>query len=218
MADKPSGVRNFFGRVVDRVLPGSNYNTTTGQYSNVGTGLAGLGARLIATSLAGPAAGALVGRAANYLIDRNGNQIGPVQREGVPLTGAPLSAQSAFTAPSPMTVSNLGLGAQRPGGNWFGYTGGAGSMGSFGNNQIGNGMASVGPWSPQSVWGQSIAADPGSNINFGNYSPGATATGAVRGGSGAPSSSSGGRIVGGNSVGDSGGARSAFWRRAYQQD
>lgn len=182
MADKPSGFRNFFGRFVQGVLPGDNYNRQTGQFSNIGTGLAGLGARLIATSLAGPAAGALVGRAANYLIDRNGNQIGPVQREGVPVYGAPASAQNAVTAPSPMAVNNLGLGAQRPGGNWYGYTGGAGSMGSFGNNQLGNGMASVGQWSPQSVWGQSIAANQGSNLNFGNYSPGAAATGAVRGG------------------------------------
>lgn len=177
MADKPSGARNFFGRVVDRILPGTNYNRQTGQYSNVGTGLAGLGARLIATSLAGPAAGALVGRAANYLIDRNGNQIGPVQREGVPITGAPVSVGSAFTAPSPMAVNDLGIGAQRPGGSWYGYTGGAGSMGSFGNNQLGNGMASVGPWAPQSTWGQSIASNQGSNLNFGNMSPGAVATG-----------------------------------------
>lgn len=168
MADKPSAVRNFFGRLVDRTLPGSNYNTTTGQYSNVGTGLAGLGARLIATSFAGPAAGALVGKAAGYLIDRNGNRIGPVQREGIPVSGAPAAAQGAYTVPSPMAVNNLGLGAQRPGGNWYGYTGGAGSMGSFGNNQLGSGMAAIGQWNPHSVWGQQIAAPTGSNLGFGN--------------------------------------------------
>jgi len=204
MAERPTGIRNFFGRVVDRVLPGSNYNTTTGQYSNVGTGLAGLGARLIATSLAGPAAGALVGKAAGYLIDRNGNQIGPVQREGVPVYGAPVSAQNAITAPSPMAVNNLGLGAQRPGGSWYGYTGGAGSMGSFGNTQFGNGMASIGNWNPHSAWGQQLAAPTGSNLGLGN-----NVGGFIGGGSGGGSGQAtgggmpgivGGRFAGSNPV------------------
>lgn len=204
MAERPTGIRNFFGRVVDRVLPGSNYNTTTGQYSNVGTGLAGLGARLIATSLAGPAAGALVGKAAGYLIDRNGNQIGPVQREGVPVTGAPASAQNAITAPSPLAVNNLGLGVQRPGGSWYGYTGGAGSMGSFGNTQFGNGMASVGLWNPQSAWGQQVAAPAGSNLGLGN-NVGGFIGGGSGGGSGQTSGGGmpgivGGRFAGGNAV------------------
>lgn len=208
MAERPTGIRNFFGRVVDRVLPGSNYNTTTGQYSNVGTGLAGLGARLIATSLAGPAAGALVGKAAGYLIDRNGNQIGPVQREGVPVTGAPASAQNAITAPSPLAVNNLGLGAQRPGGTWYGYTGGAGSMGSFGNTQFGNGMASIGQWNPQSAWGQQIAAPTGSNLGLGNNVGRFIGAGGGSGGGsggGQPTASAmpgivGGRFAGGNAV------------------
>ncbi|MCU1053259.1 hypothetical protein JAK47_01700 [Stenotrophomonas maltophilia] len=204
MAERPTGIRNFFGRVVDRVLPGSNYNTTTGQYSNVGTGLAGLGARLIATSLAGPAAGALVGKAAGYLIDRNGNQIGPVQREGVPVTGAPASAQSAITAPSPLAVNNLGLGVQRPGGSWYGYTGGAGSMGSFGNTQFGNGMASIGQWNPQSAWGQQVAAPTGSNLGLGN-NVGGFIGGGSGGGSGQTSGGGmpgivGGRFAGSNPV------------------
>lgn len=204
MAERPTGIRNFFGRVVDRVLPGSNYNTTTGQYSNVGTGLAGLGARLIATSLAGPAAGALVGKAAGYLIDRNGNQIGPVQREGVPVAGAPASAQNAITAPSPLAVNNLGLGVQRPGGSWYGYTGGAGSMGSFGNTQFGNGMASIGQWNPQSVWGQQVAAPTGSSLGLGN-NVGGFIGGGSGGGSGQTSGGGmpgivGGRFAGSNPV------------------
>ncbi|WP_157721512.1 hypothetical protein [Stenotrophomonas sp. WZN-1] len=204
MADKPGAFRNFFGRFVQAALPGDNYNRQTGQFSNIGTGLAGLGARLIATSLAGPAAGALVGRAANYLIDRNGNQIGPVQREGVPVTGAPASVQNAITAPSPLAVNNLGLGAQRPGGNWYGYTGGAGSMGSFGNTQFGNGMASIGQWNPQSVWGQQVAAPTGSNLGLGN-----NVGGFIGGGSGGGSGQAtgggmpgivGGRFAGSNPV------------------
>lgn len=182
MADKPSGARNFFGRVVDRILPGTNYNRQTGQYSNVGTGLAGLGARLIATSLAGPAAGALVGRAANYLIDRNGNQIGPVQREGI---NGPVGVTTGYTGAVTMpTVSNLGLGGQSPGGTWNGYLQGQGAVNNFGNSQFGNGMASVpGNWSPASTWGQGIQEGQGSNLNFGNYSPGASGGGTGRGGS-----------------------------------
>ncbi|WDW06026.1 hypothetical protein PWE35_09335 [Stenotrophomonas maltophilia] len=212
MADQPSGVRNFFGRVVDRVLPGSNYNTTTGQYSNVGTGLAGLGARLIATSLAGPAAGALVGKAAGYLIDRNGNRIGPVQREAVNGPGATVPGYSgSVTMPS---QQNLGLGAQRPGGNWYGYTGGPGSMGSFGNTQFGNGMASVGQWSPQSVWGQQVAAPAGSNLDLGNN------VGGFIGGSGSGSGGSmGGSNAGYGSVASNlgltrGGGASGGWQTA----
>lgn len=183
MADKPSGARNFFGRVVDRILPGTNYNRDTGQYSNIGTGLAGLGARLIATSFAGPAAGALVNKAAGYLIDRNGNQIGPVQREGIVGPGGVTTGYTgAVTMP---TVSNLGLGAQSPGGSWNGYLQGQGSVNNFGNSQFGNGMASIpGSWSPASTWGQGIQEGQGSNLNFGNYSPGATAAsgGTGRGG------------------------------------
>lgn len=196
MAERPSTARNWFGRVVDRVLPGSNYNTTTGQYSNIGTGLAGLGARLIATAYGGPAAGALVNKAAGYLIDRNASQPTAVQREGIPVYGAPASAQNAITAPSPLAAQNLGLGVQRPGGSWYGYTGGAGSMGSFGNTQFGNGMASIGQWNPQSAWGQQVAAPTGSNLGLGN-----NVGGFIGGGSGG----GGGQTSGGGMPGIVGG-------------
>ena len=219
MADKPSGARNFFGRVVDRILPGTNYNRDTGQYSNVGTGLAGLGARLIATSFAGPAAGALVGKAAGYLIDRNGNQIGPVQREGIAGPGGVTTGYTgAVTMPN---VSNLGLGAQPPGGTWAGYLQGQGSVNNFGNQNFTRPGGALTNWAPASTWGQSIQQGQGSNLNFGNYSPGASAAsgGAGRGGGGAGVGvNSGARRGGGNSVGDAGGARSAFWRRAYEQN
>lgn len=184
MADKPSGWRNFFGRLVQGALPGDNYDPSTGRFSNIGSGLAGLGARLVATSFAGPAAGALVGKAAGYLIDRNGNQIGPVQREGIAGPGGVTTGYTgAVTMPS---VSNLGLGAQSPGGTWNGYLQGQGSVNNFGNSQFGNGMAGVpGNWAPASTWGQGIQERQGSNLNFGNYSPVANAAsgGAGRGGS-----------------------------------
>lgn len=214
MADQPSGVRNWFGRAVDRVLPGSNYNTATGQYSNIGLGLAGLGARILATTYGGPAAGALVNRAAGYLIDRNASRPTAVQREGIPVYGAPASAQTATTAPSPMAVNNLGLGAQRPGGNWYGYTSGPGSMGSFGNTQFGNGMASIGQWNPQSIWGQQVAAPAGSNLDLGN-----NVGGFIGGGGSGSGGSMGGSNAGYGSVASNlgltrGGGASGGWQTA----
>ncbi|MCX2894346.1 hypothetical protein ORG27_12240 [Stenotrophomonas lactitubi] len=180
MADKPSGARNFFGRVVDRILPGTNYNRDTGQYSNIGKGIAGALAGLGASAFFGPAAGALVRRGAGYVIDHTGN---PVQAPAaVPVAGAP----NAITIPSPAQVQNLGFPAQSPGGTWAGFLQGQGSVNNFGNSQFGNGMASIpGSWSPASTWGQGIQEGQGSNLNFGNYSPGATAAsgGAGRGGS-----------------------------------
>jgi hypothetical protein len=177
MADKPSGARNFFGRVVDRILPGTNYNRDTGQYSNIGKGIAGAIAGLGASAFFGPAAGALVRRGAGYVIDHTGN---PVQAPvAAPVAGVP----SAITLPS---AQNLGFPSQSPGGTWAGHLQGQGSVNNFGNSQFGNGMASVpGNWSPASTWGQGIQEGQGSNLNFGNYSPGANAAsgGAGRGGS-----------------------------------
>lgn len=214
---EPSRTRNFFGRVVDRILPGTNYDRTTGQYSNVGKGIAGLGARLAATAFAGPAVGALVGKGASYLIDHTGNQVGGVQPEGINPYG-PVTPGYAGAVTLPATP-NLGLGAQAPGNSWTGYLQGQGAVNNFGNTQFGNGMAGIpNSWTPQSTWGQSVAEGQGSNLNFGNNSPGALPTGAVRGNGGAAagvnSGSRGGG--GGNSVGDAGGARSAFWRKTHQ--
>lgn len=169
---EPSRTRNFFGRVVDRILPGSNYDRSTGQYSNVGAGLAGLGARLAATAFAGPAVGALVGKGAGYLIDhRNGGQVGGVQPEGIQYTspGFQSGQQGRLTQ---LSIQNLGLGAQTPGNSWQGYTQGAGSMNNFGNQQFGSGMATqAGGFSPYSQWGNSfLSGQPsqGSLQGFGN--------------------------------------------------
>lgn len=199
MAENPTGVRNFFGRIVDRVLPGTNYNTTTGQYSNIGKGIAGAIAGLGASAFFGPAAGALVRRGAGYVIDHTGNRV------QAPAAAPVAGVQNAITIPSPQ---NLGLGAQRPGGNWYGYTGGAGSMGSFGNTQFGNGMASIGQWSPQSAWGQQVAAPTGSNLGLGNNVGRFIGAGGGSGGGsggGQPTASAmpgivGGRFAGGNAV------------------
>lgn len=187
---EPSRARNFFGKVVDRILPGTNYNTQTGQYSNIGTGALGLAARLAATSFAGPAVGALVGKGASYLIDRNGS---PVQApdQSAQVQGAPTAA---FTAP---TLSNLGLGAQSPGNSWQGYMQSPGATSNFGNTQFGNGMAGIpGSWGAQSQWGQNLTAQPaapGSTAGFGNNVQGF----AGGGGGGGGSSSGGGRVGGG---------------------
>lgn len=212
---EPSKTRNFFGRVVDRILPGSQYDRSTGQYSNVGAGLAGLGARLAATAFAGPAVGALVGKGAGYLIDRNGNRIGGVQPEAIQGIGVDPGYSPAIVGQP--TIPNLGLSAQTPGNTWAGYMQGQGAVNNFGNTQFGTGMASLpGSWTPSSTWGQAVGEGQGANINFGNNSPGALATGAVRGGAtGASGANSGARYGGGNSVGDAGGSRSAFWRKTH---
>ncbi len=191
---EPSKSRNFFGRVVDRILPGSNYNPTTGQYSNVGKGIAGLGARLAATAFAGPAIGALVGKGAGYLIDHTGNQVGSVQPGGVSPYG-PVSPGYTNAVAMPATP-NLGLGAQAPGNTWAGYLQSQGSANNFGNTQFGTGMGSQpGSWSPQSQWGQQITAQPaatGSNLGFGN-----NVRSFVGGGSGSNGGTAGGSRMGG---------------------
>ncbi len=109
---------------------------------------------------------------------------------------------------------NLGLGAQRPGGNWYGYTGGPGSMGSFGNTQFGNGMASVGQWNPQSIWGQQTAAPAGSNLDLGN-----NVGGFIGGGGSGSGGSMGGSNAGYGSVASNlgltrGGGASGGWQTA----
>ncbi|MGB9099597.1 MAG: hypothetical protein WCC51_03105 [Stenotrophomonas indicatrix] len=74
-------------------------------------------------------------------------------------------------------------------------------------------MASIpGNWAPASTWGQSIQQGQGSNLNFGNYSPGGSAAG---GGTGSGGSAAANRAM---QVGsfrpssgmDNGGARGSF--------
>ncbi|WP_065185045.1 hypothetical protein [Stenotrophomonas maltophilia] len=103
-----------------------------------------------------------------------------------------------------MAISNLGLGVQRPGGSWYDYMGGQGSLGGFGSNQFGTGMPSVGQWGPQSTWGKQVAAPTGSNLGLGN-NVGGFIGGGSGGGSGQTSGGGmpgivGGRFAGGNAV------------------
>lgn len=165
---QPSTTRNFFGRAIDRILPGSNYNPQTGQYSNIGKGVAGLGARMAATALLGPAAGVLVGKGADMLINHSDNRIGGVVPEGIPTTsnfnagGQPI-AINAGMAPT----MSLGLGGSSP--SWGGYMQGAGSMNNFGNQQFGNGMTTqAGSWSPSSQWGADLAGGGQFGMQLGN--------------------------------------------------
>lgn len=169
------GARNRF---VNGAVPGNVFDARGNYMGNGGRAAIATGLKWLANAFV-PGTGLLVDRGLSGWVNRGADYgIGGPVMEQVDIPGAPSSSR-AFTAPTPsqMTTQNLGLGAQRPGGSWYGYAGGAGSMGSFGNNQLGNGMASVGQWSPQSVWGQSIASGQGSNLNFGNMSPGAVATG-----------------------------------------
>lgn len=187
MADKPSAVRNFFGRLWDGATPGvRNYDRQTGQFYHTGAGLAQVGARALGMFTGNPLIGTLASRAIGKYANAQDAQPTAVEREGIPIYGAPPSVQSAFVAPTLAAAPNLGFPSQSPGGTWAGYLQGQGSVNNFGNSQFGNGMASVpGNWAPASTWGQGIQEGQGSNLNFGNYSPGANAAsgGAGRGGS-----------------------------------
>ena len=82
MAERPSGFRNFLGGVVDRVLVGDNYNRNTGKYNNVLTGALGTLGGIVGTAMTGnPMVGAGIRMVAGRLIDAQGNDIGPVQKE-----------------------------------------------------------------------------------------------------------------------------------------
>lgn len=61
----PSAARNFFGRVVDRLLPGQNYNSQTGAYTHIGAGIVGAGLRAGASFFGGPLGGIVAGRLIN---------------------------------------------------------------------------------------------------------------------------------------------------------
>lgn len=202
---------NFFSRIgqgaANRITPGSIYDSRGNYLNNGGRAAVATGIKFLANTFV-PGGGMIADRVLRGWVDRGANYgIGQPVREQIEIPGAPASAQNAITAPSPLSVNNLGLGAQRPGGSWYGYTGGAGSMGSFGNTQFGNGMASIGQWNPQSAWGQQVAAPTGSNLGLGN-----NVGGFIGGGSGGSGGSSGqtsgggmpgivgGRFAGGNAV------------------
>lgn len=197
--------RNWFGRATgragERILSGSNnYDPRTGQFRNVGAGLLGTAARMAISAFAGPVIGAAAGRGINKLVDRYGKDPQFVQPESIPVPiewGAPASMQGRIAAPSPMTISYSGPGAQSPGSTWGGFLQGQGSANNLGNTQFGNGTASApGSWSPSSQWGQQITAQPaapGSNLGFGNNVNGFAGGGG--GGSGAGTSSMGGSRI-----------------------
>lgn len=174
--------RNFMGRATGRagerfLLGSNNYDPRTGQFRNVGAGLLGRAAQTVIGAFGGPLMAAIAGRGISKMVDTYGKDPQFVQPEAIPIPvnwGAPQSAQSAFTAPSPMAApqaaQNLGLGAQSPGNSWQGYTQGAGSMNNLGNQQFGSGMATqAGGFSPYSQWGQQIGAAPASQGSLGGF-------------------------------------------------
>lgn len=197
--------RNFLGRATgragERLLLGSNnYDRRTGQFRNVMPGLIGRAAQTVIGAFGGPLIGAIAGRGINKLVDRFGSDPEFVQPESIPISidsGAPSSFQNRVAAPSPMTVSNLGLGAQSPGGDWRGYLQGAGSVNNFGNQSFMR-PGSFTNWSPTSGWGQQLMAQQpadGSLAGFGN-NVGGFLSGGARSGSGgvrSPVASSGSR-------------------------
>jgi hypothetical protein len=187
--NKPSGVRNFFGGVVDRILPGSNYNRSTGQYSNIGKGIAGRGASIIGSMLGGPAVGALINKGAGKWIDTgsplgNGYGTGPLAK----IMGRD-ATDIGEVVPQPIgdgrpVSPNLGLGNAGPQGvapgqlyrdpymGWQQFMAPQGSVGNFGNNNIRT-QPVPGAWQPKSGWGRDMMAGgnagmAGANRGFGN--------------------------------------------------
>lgn len=167
--------RNFFGKLRDsaanRVSPGNVYDDR-GNYLNNGGRAAAATALKIGANMLFPGAGMVVDRVMSPWVNRGANYgIGEVQREGVPIYGAPPSAQHAYTA-APPSVSNLGPSPQTPGNGWQGYMQSQGSANNFGNQQFGSGMATqAGGFSPYSQWGNSfLSGQPsqGSLQGFGN--------------------------------------------------
>lgn len=201
--------RNFFGRlratVANRIAPGSPYDER-GNYLHNG-GRAGIATALkVGANMFFPGAGMVVDKIMSPWVDRGANYgIGEVQREGVPIYGAPPSAQHAYTA-APPTTSSLGLGAQSPGGDWAGYLQGAGSTNNFGSQSFMR-PGSFTNWSPTSGWGQQVIAQQpaaGSLGGFGNNVGGflgGNRGGGVRASAGAANSRAGLTRSGGSGAG-----------------
>lgn len=159
----PSRSRNFFGALVDRVLPGSNYNRATGQYSNIGSGLAGLGVSLGAGLLGGPGASMLARQGAEKLISGGGlfggGQPGGVQPEAIGGIPGVQAGNLGFGAPQPMQAPSMGF-----------------QSAGFGNYTLPGAMpAQSQPWQPQSAWGAQVASQPASPSPFSPASPQAQA-------------------------------------------
>lgn len=143
----PSRTRNFFGGIVDRLLPGAQYNSQTGQYSNVGRGLLGRAASIGASFYGGPGAGALVNNLAGQWIDGRGVFNGNGNGSGAP---GPVVPQIVGTQGGSLTAPNLGLGgAPTMTPTYIPQIGNNG----FGNNYVNPGPTLYQPWSPQSQWG-----------------------------------------------------------------
>lgn len=140
----PSRARNFFGGLVDRVLPGSQYNRQTGQYSNVGRGVFGRLASIGGSLYGGPAVGALVNNVAGQWVDRRGLFGG-----GQPATPDAVVRQPIGNPGISLSTQNLGFGkpAFTPG-----YIPQVGNFG-VGNNYVAPGPSLYQSWNPQSGWG-----------------------------------------------------------------
>jgi len=198
---KPSVGRAVWGRFVDSLLPGHQYNAKTGELSNVGRGWAGFGMRMAANAVLGPA-GAAASPFISKWVDKN-NYL-QVQPEQIGLTSSEGFRPGNVGVTQP-AVGYDGPGAQTPGNVWQAFMGGEGSKAGFGNTQFGNGNAmQPGGWQPSSTWGETVAAPTGSNLTFGNNVGAVTGSGAgsggqgfARGGGGMPA------IVGGNAAGSS---------------
>lgn len=149
---EPSGVRNFFGRVVDRILPGSNYDASTGQYSNIGTGIAGAGAKIAASAFLGPLAGQAVGKVAGNLIDY-GTVLKPGQQYFQGQANDITADSNAALSDALNARFNLGTSSPY-------YLGNGGAVNAPAN--LGLGQSYVAPW-------QSNAINPQNSANVNQW-------------------------------------------------
>ncbi|SMR76407.1 MULTISPECIES: hypothetical protein [Stenotrophomonas] len=195
-------------RIANGAIPGNVFDSRSNYMGNGGRAAVATALKFAAGLFGGAPAAQLADRGLSGWVTRGADYgISRVQPESVPIYGAPPSAQSAFVAAPPSATPNLGFPSQSPGGMWNGFLQGQGSVNNFGNTQFGNGMASVGQWSPQSAWGQQVAAPTGSNLalgnNVGNFLGGGSGGGSRGGGQSFGSSMPGimgGRFAGGNAA------------------
>lgn len=102
---RPSGIRNFFGRIGDRLVPGNNYNPQTGQWTATPGQYAGAVGGVVG-NLVMPGSGTLIRSAVNGATTGNGlfgflhHQQGPVPAG--PTSPAVIPFSPTFTQSGPV--------------------------------------------------------------------------------------------------------------------
>lgn len=202
---RPSFLARGFGRLVDTLAKGNNYNPQTGQYSNVGKGLLARAAQVGATAIGGPLLGQLVGQGGTNWVNtgnpldftgndsriaqlvnaftRGGNP-GAVERMPFALDGSvqvPNVGGSMPTFNPVVATSNEGRALPSLGTRNL-FAGGSGNFGPAGGREYGQAAGSFTPAGAGVVqvagqgWGGSDAA---AGFGLGAQGAGATSAGQI---------------------------------------